>query len=126
MYCSFPGIQKPLDQYGPATADVSDSSPAKDAEDAAEDDDFDLFGSDDEEAVCNVCMCSTCNQSRLDYAKNNQWETVILSCGLSQSDGTACNCKQLCSFAVLKQMPQVYNVSMIHLYATNVLYLCTL
>ena len=48
---SFPGIQKPLEQYGPAS--VADSSPAKDAEDADEDDDdFDLFGSDDEEAVC--------------------------------------------------------------------------
>jgi len=53
LYCSFPGIQKPLEQYGPATTDALDSSPAKDAEDAAEDDDddFDLFGSDDEEAV---------------------------------------------------------------------------
>ena len=51
--CSFPGIQKPLDQYGPEAADASDSAPAKDAEDAGEDDDddFDLFGSDDEEAV---------------------------------------------------------------------------
>ena len=52
LECSFPGIQKPLDQYGPEAADASDSAPAKDAEDADEDDDdFDLFGSDDEEAV---------------------------------------------------------------------------
>lgn len=47
----FPGIQKPLDQYGPASGDASGTSPAKDAGGAEEDDDdFDLFGSDDEEA----------------------------------------------------------------------------
>lgn len=51
---SFPGIQKPLDQYGPAIA-ATDSAPAKDAEDD-DDDDFDLFGSDDEEAVCVVSV----------------------------------------------------------------------
>ena len=53
LVCSFPGIQKPLDQYGPQTVDAVDSSPANDAGDADEDedDDFDLFGSDDEEAV---------------------------------------------------------------------------
>ena len=33
------------------TANASDSSPAQDAAAEDEDDDFDLFGSDDEEAV---------------------------------------------------------------------------
>lgn len=68
--CSFPGIQKPLDQYGPATADASDSSPAKKAEDAAddnddEDDGFDLFGSDDEEEVCSI-VCDVTKTIDLD------------------------------------------------------------
>ena len=34
----FPGVQKPLDQYGPAAAPAEDD----------DDDDIDLFGSDDE------------------------------------------------------------------------------
>lgn len=48
---SFPGIQKPLEQYGGLVSDGSDNSPAKDAPaEDDDDDDFDLFGSDDEEA----------------------------------------------------------------------------
>ena len=58
LLTSFPGIQKPLDQYGPASGDASGTSPAKDAGGAEEDDDdFDLFGSDDEEAVSMICAC---------------------------------------------------------------------
>ena len=52
---SFPGIQKPLEQYGGLVTDGSDNSPARDAPaEDDDDDDFDLFGSDDEEAVSRV------------------------------------------------------------------------
>ena len=40
----FPGVQKPLDQYGPA----SGAAAGKVEEDEDDDDDIDLFGSDDE------------------------------------------------------------------------------
>ena len=46
---SFPGVQKPLDDYGPSSTSVGRAAPAKDAGD--DDDDFDLFGSEDEEEV---------------------------------------------------------------------------
>ncbi len=41
LYCSLVGVQKPLDAYGPT------GGAAKPA--AADDDDFDLFGSDEDE-----------------------------------------------------------------------------
>lgn len=44
LMVSWPGVAKPLDQYGPAGA--ASSSTKDDA-----DDDFDLFGSDSEEEV---------------------------------------------------------------------------
>jgi len=44
---SFPGVQKPLDEYGPSGDGAA--APAKGADD--DDDDFDLFGSEDEEEV---------------------------------------------------------------------------
>ena len=40
----FPGVQKPLDQYGPKGSAANGPT-------ASKDDDFDLFGSDDEEEV---------------------------------------------------------------------------
>ena len=43
----FPGVQKPLDQYGPAAA-AAGGGAAKEEEDEDDDDDIDLFGSDDE------------------------------------------------------------------------------
>ena len=42
---SWPGVGKPLDQYGPP------GKPAADDDDDDDDDDVDLFGSDDEDAV---------------------------------------------------------------------------
>lgn len=42
----FPGVQKPVEQYGSSSAASNGPSATKAA---AEDDDFDLFGSDDEE-----------------------------------------------------------------------------
>jgi len=45
---SWPGVQKPLDQYGPEG--VSTPAPAAAAADG-DDDDFDLFGEEDEEEV---------------------------------------------------------------------------
>ena len=46
--CSFPGVQKPVEQYG---CTVNGAAATKDDED----DDFDLFGSDDED---DVSICS--------------------------------------------------------------------
>jgi len=46
----FPGVQKPLDEYGSsteqATGDETEEKPEKEEE---EEDDFELFGSDDDE-----------------------------------------------------------------------------
>ena len=42
--CSFPGVQKPVEQYGYT---LNGAAATKDDED----DDFDLFGSDDDEDV---------------------------------------------------------------------------
>ncbi len=50
-YNRFPGIQKPLDDYGCSTS----SPPTSKAAAADDDDDFDLFGSDDEEEVSLFC-----------------------------------------------------------------------
>jgi len=50
LVLSFPGVQKPLDEYGPSSSDTGGAASAKDAGD--DDDDFDLFGSEDEEEVC--------------------------------------------------------------------------
>ena len=50
---AFPGVKKPLDQYGPASVSGGgDAKPAAaaDDDDDDDDDDMDLFGSDDEEA----------------------------------------------------------------------------
>ena len=47
---SFPGVQKPLDEYGSSSTSVGGAAPAKDSGD--DEDDFDLFGSEDEEEVC--------------------------------------------------------------------------
>lgn len=44
---SLPGVKKPLAKYGPA--DVEDTTGA--ATDSKDDDDIDLFGSDDEEVL---------------------------------------------------------------------------
>ena len=52
---SFPGVQKPLDDYGPSSTSVGGAAPAKDAGDD-DDDDFDLFGSEDEEEVLNNAL----------------------------------------------------------------------
>ena len=41
--CSWPGVQKPLDQYGPES---SAEPPAAQEAAADDDDDFDLFGSE--------------------------------------------------------------------------------
>ena len=43
---SFPGVQKPLDQYGNSQSDTVPVKTSGDDED--EDDDFELFGDDDE------------------------------------------------------------------------------
>ncbi|XP_065897222.1 elongation factor 1-beta-like isoform X2 [Dysidea avara] len=43
----FPGVQKPLDEYGSSSTSVGGAAPAKDSGD--DEDDFDLFGSEDEE-----------------------------------------------------------------------------
>ena len=43
----FPGVKKPIDQYGPASA--SGGGDGKDDDEDDDDDDFELFGSDDEE-----------------------------------------------------------------------------
>lgn len=45
---SFPGVQKPLDQYGSAAVGATGGEEEKDEEEKNEDDDdFELFGSDD-------------------------------------------------------------------------------
>lgn len=50
---AFPGVKKPLDQYGPqSVAKVPAVDSGNDDED--DDDDFDLFGSDDEEAAAEA------------------------------------------------------------------------
>ena len=41
---SFPGVQKPLDQYGSSVVEATGGEEEKD-----EDDDFELFGSDDDD-----------------------------------------------------------------------------
>ena len=48
---SFPGVQKPIDSYGPATGSGAGdaAAAADDDDDDDDDDDFDLFGEDDEE-----------------------------------------------------------------------------
>lgn len=47
---AFPGVKKPLDQYGPAAVSgAGDAKPAAADDDDDDDDDIDLFGSDDEE-----------------------------------------------------------------------------
>ena len=49
---AFPGVKKPLDQYGPASVSGGgDAKPAAaaDDDDDDDDDDMDLFGSDDDE-----------------------------------------------------------------------------
>lgn len=51
--CSFPGVQRPIDEYGsgaPAPASAATNGDAG-GDDDDDDDDFDLFGDDDEEAV---------------------------------------------------------------------------
>ena len=44
--CSFPGVQKPVEEYGSKGGATNGPAAAKDED---EDDDFDLFGSADEE-----------------------------------------------------------------------------
>ena len=51
----FPGIQKPLDQYGGKSA----PAPAADDDDEDDDDDFDLFGDDDEVSLLIYTAYST-------------------------------------------------------------------
>ena len=48
---SWPGVGKPLDQYGPPGKPAAD-----DNDDDDDDDDVDLFGSDDEDAVSLMRM----------------------------------------------------------------------
>ena len=45
---SFPGVQKPLDQYGDSQSGTVPVKTSGDDEDEDEDDDFELFGDDDE------------------------------------------------------------------------------
>ena len=46
----FPGVQKPLDQYGSSSEGATGSeSEKKEEEEEEEEDDFELFGSDDDE-----------------------------------------------------------------------------
>lgn len=56
-YISLPGVKKPLGQYGPAGVEdtTGGSAPVKAEE---EDDDLDLFGSDEEE-VSLMALCTS-------------------------------------------------------------------
>ena len=72
----FPGVQKPLDQYGP-----SETSGGGGGDGGDDDDDFDLFGSDDEEEVCVCCPdrpahgCTLINTDKIHILANIYWCT---------------------------------------------------
>lgn len=46
LLCSFPGVQRPIGEYGPSAAATAPSAKAGGDDD---DDDFDLFGDDDDD-----------------------------------------------------------------------------
>lgn len=56
--CSLPGVKKPLGKYGPVNIEDTTDSASKESND---DDDIDLFGSDDEEVNCQeLVIYNTC------------------------------------------------------------------
>lgn len=53
---SFPGVQKPLEQYGTSSVAAATANGGGDDDD---DDDFDMFGDQTEEEVSLICLCGT-------------------------------------------------------------------
>ena len=83
--CRFPGVQKPLDQYGPQAS----GGGKEEEEEEDEDDDFDLFGDDDEvssemqffsSVLCDACQFGFLSEPHLLLHSNFP---LLLACPFS-------------------------------------------